>query len=130
MLLGLDKQDRIHFRLPLCLEVNYRYFTELEPPREEEPIHVGRTENLSNGGLLLNADDPPLELAGDLLSGRVGLALSIELAGGEPVRALARVAWIEGLGQGGGCRMGLRFQEITGRSRDRITDLLLETYLG
>ena len=129
MLLGLDKQDRLNFRIAVELPVRYLYIPDGALPRQGEEFLLGTAENLSRGGMLLRTDEPPLGLVGDLLSGRMGMALTIDLGDGEPAKALARVAWVEGMGQGEQIRIGVKFHEITTETKDRITEYVVSQYL-
>ena len=128
MLVGLDKQERLFFRLPTALQVSYRFIPDDPNLGAYLETRRGVVENLSSGGLLMRTEEPPVELVGDLLSGRVVLAVQLELPDG-PLDALARVVWIEGEGRiGSEVRMGLGFQEITSPDRDRITRAVIEAF--
>ncbi len=130
MLVGLDKQERMFFRLPTALEAWYRFIQE-EPAYGVEAVpRRGIVENLSGGGLLLKTEEPPVELVGDLLSGRIGLALHLDLPDG-PLDALGRVVWIEGEGRvGSDVCMGVGFQEITSTDRDRLIRTVIQAFSG
>ena len=129
MLVGMEKQERFFFRLPVKLEVKYKFVPDGVITSRDKGLMQGTTENLSGGGLLLRGEEPPVEIIGDLLSGRMGVAVSLSLPGGE-AKALARVAWVEGVGRiGSDVYMGLKFQEITDHTRDRIIQFLLDSFL-
>ncbi len=128
MLVGLDKQERLFFRLPTALQASYRFIQEEPGSGMDRVPRTGVVENLSGGGLLLRTEEPPVEMVGDLLSGRVALAFHLELPDG-PLDALARVVWIEGEGRlGSDVCMGLEFQEITSRDRDRVIRTVIQAF--
>ncbi len=129
MLVGLDKQERLFFRLPVALKATYRFIPDEPEFGAYRTAREGVVENLSGGGLLLRTEEPPVELVGDLLSGRLGLAIRLDLPGG-PVEALARVAWIESEGRiGSDVHMGLGFQEITTEDRDRVIRAVVDAFM-
>ena len=133
MLVGLDRQDRVFVRLPVELPVEYLFVTDGSFDLDQGPRMGGTVETPSGGGLLLRTAAPPIEIVGELLSNRIGVALSFELPDGEaePVWALATVARVEGVGlPGGEVRLGLRFQEITMATRDRIMAYVVGSYLA
>ena len=124
--LQLQHEHRVFYRLPSRIDVRFRFFDAKEHgagPEWRDAV----SKNLSAGGLLLDAVLPSLQMMGDLLSGRIPVGVSFGLNDGqEPITAMTRVAWLEGLDvTEGSCCMGLRFHEVTGASQDRILDYVI-----
>ena len=92
----------------------------------------GLTENVSVGGLLIHARLPEGGLLSRAILGRAPAAIEFPLPDGypEPVRGIARVAWIETVaGEEEECLLGVRFREMLARDRDRIVEFVVRNCL-
>ncbi len=124
-------EKRNYLRIQAELPVRYRF---LRPgPSGPAPLDTceGRSLNLSGGGLLLLGPIPDVHWVVDLLMEKIIVFVEVDLGGGDgPVRALARVSWLEGLDERTKtCRMGLKFKEITRDAQDRILNYIIESQL-
>jgi c-di-GMP-binding flagellar brake protein YcgR len=126
---SFDSERREFIRISTKLPVQYRYFCDmlLDPKLEES--HDGDTRNLSGGGLLLRAKIPQLEWLPHLLAGKMHVGVTITLTeGSPPLKALTRVAWIEGLDEATGtASLGLVFREITREAQDAVLHHVIRT---
>ena len=87
------------------------------------------TRNVSGGGMFLEIPRLDPDVLEQLLLGEKHLALEIdspELAG--PVRALARVIWVERSG-GDTYGVGVSFVKIDEADRSSVTDFMIDKYL-
>ena len=119
------QEKRKFVRVDSELSVRYRFLSS-DPAFTEGNTYEGRTDNIGGGGLLLTGQVPSVEWITELLMEKVLLALTIDLPEVEPVRAIARVAWLEAIDQNTEvCQLGLMFKEITAENRDRILELVI-----
>ena len=96
---------------------------------DEKKVYEGRTNNIGGGGLLLTGQVPNVDWITELLMEKVLLAVTVDLGDGEPVKAIAKVAWLEAIDQNTEvCQLGLTFKEITGENRDRILDVVIKSH--
>ena len=124
-------EKREYTRLDVSLPVEYRFLAWDNPDLDRE-IYKGETENLSGGGVMLSGSIPEPKWITDLLMGKIimGLKISLPLPGKQPVKALARVSWVESKKtEDNKCLYGLRFKEITSLSRDNIVEFVIENHL-
>lgn len=121
-------------RVPAKLQVHFRELSEADaeaflgieelPPLPSalahSPAYSGHTENLSQGGMSLTGVLHDIG-GGDLRKGRK-LWLEFDLAdGGQPVHAMAVVAWsIQGRGESAKFTAGIMFLGISQGDLDRI----------
>ena len=125
---GVERRRYVHVKASVRLRYKfYHCFDETEA----EEVYEGMTENISGGGVFLRGRIPKAEWIPELLMRRMVLALKMFLpTEAEPVNALARLAWIEGMKEGEEkWGMGLEFQEMSAEDRDRITRFVIKTQL-
>lgn len=128
--LDRELEKREFIRPAVSLEVEYRFVYSSDLSRYPQ-LYRGRTENISGGGLLLRGEVPCRDLVPDLLMGKVLLALRVFLPGvEEPLLALGRVIWVEGLDEGGGGNLevllGVGFREISLRFLDVLIEFVVD----
>lgn len=126
------EQERREFvRVPFEVPVAYRFISQHRDDSELDHAYRGTTTNLSAGGLLLRGEIPLIPWIPDLLMQKMLIGVSLALSdAGAPIRALARVAWIETVEEPAlRCRMGLAFREITAADRDRIFQFVLKSLM-
>ena len=120
------QEQREFVRVVSSLPVKYKFISG-NPDFGDDRIHEGRTDNIGGGGMLLSGQVPSVDWITELLMEKVLVALTIELPDGEPVKMIARVAWLEAIDQNTEvCQLGLTFNEITGEDKDRILDFVIE----
>ena len=124
-------ERRAFVRIRTSLPVRYA-FVGLDGKRLPPGISEGSCANLSAGGLLLQAKIHDLAWGMDLLTQRTAVAVSIPLpALMEPVKALARAAWIETVDAvTHRCNLGLFFRENSQEDRDRLFQFVIREQLG
>lgn len=114
---AVDLKARYKFLSPHCDKVDNRVFE-------------GTTSNISAGGLLLKGQLPGNDWVVDLLLYRVVIGLNLLLPDSDvPLKALARVAWIESLTAQGDCSMGLLFKEVERDTQDRIVQFIIRSQM-
>jgi len=117
---------RIHTDIP----VRYKFLSR-SIPLESEGIFEGTTANLSGSGLLLVGRIPGMSWIPGLLMGEILIGVNILLPLMDaPIKALARVAWIEAFQKGTDkCAMGLRFKEISKENQDEILKYIIKAQI-
>ncbi len=128
---AFESEKREFVRVRVSVPVRYKFLAhDLEHP-ELDRIWDGSTANLSGGGLLLRAKIPDLAWLPALLTGKMKVGVNLILPTYElPVKALTRVAWIEGLEEGTQrALMGLRFLEIPKSAQDEIVKYIIKTQM-
>ena len=125
------KENREFLRVKAQLTVRYRFLSEHRTGPEFQVVFKGKSDNLSGGGFLLQGRIPDESWIPDLLVERIMVGVEIVLPDKqEPVRALARAAWVETVDQTTlECRLGLKFREITRRHQDRLFQFVIENHL-
>lgn len=124
-------ERRRYVRVKASVRVRYKVYHCFSETQSEE-VCEGLTENISSGGIFLRSKLPKAEWIPELLTRRMVLALKIFLpTEQEPVKALARLAWIEGMkeDQKELWGMGLEFAEMSAEDKDRITLFVIKTQL-
>jgi c-di-GMP-binding flagellar brake protein YcgR len=125
-------ENRDYLRVKAKVPVRYRFLSNtVRHPVLGETLQ-GETRDLSGGGLLLKGTIPEESWIPELLMERITIGVSIYLQDvHEPVRALARVAWLNTGSENDldSCRIGLKFVEITREAQDRLFRYILEDLL-
>ncbi len=105
--------DRVHDRIPLCLEVEYR---------TAGAFLVAYSSNLSKGGLFIESD-PPLAVGTDLL-------LRFNVPDSGPIEVRGHVAWIRPTpSEGKPAGMGVEFEHLDSRHGE-VIDHVVATFRG
>ena len=128
--MGVFESERREFiRISVSIPVRYRFLCDGIDHPELTKMWDGDTSNLSGGGLLLRARIPDYDWLPSLLSGRMQVGVNLVLPECDlPVKALSRVAWIEGLDEKSGVAMlGLVFREITRNAQDEVLRYVIQT---
>ena len=116
---GSEKRQFV--RVPVDIEVKYRFIGPSGVAPTPDATYSGKTGNVGAGGLLLVAQLPEAELIADLLMGKVAVALELFLPEHDSISALSRVAWLETVDeQNNTCSIGLTFKEITASAQDAL----------
>ena len=128
---GSDMERREFVRVGVAVPVRY-VFLDMSGNRLPPGISEGSSVNLSAAGLLLQAKLHELPWASELLTQRMAVGLAIALPSEvEPVKALARAAWIETIDPATKrCNLGLRFKEMAREDQDRIFRFVIRTQLA
>lgn len=128
---AFESEKREFTRVRVAVPVKYKFLShELEHP-DLEKIWDGETANLSGGGMLLRGKIPDLNWLPSLLTGKMKMGVNLILPTFDlPVKALTRVAWIEGLEEGTQkALLGLRYVEITKTAQDEILKYIIKTQM-
>lgn len=126
------EQERREFvRVNLDIPVTYKFLSQHRGDSELDHTYRGTTQNISAGGMLLRGEIPLIPWIPELLMQKMLLGVSLGIPDeGPPLRALARVAWIETVEEPTlRCRMGLAFREITVTDRERIFQFVLKSLM-
>jgi c-di-GMP-binding flagellar brake protein YcgR len=116
-----ESEKREFVRIGTDVPVRYKFLSRTVPI-DSEGVYEGTTSNISGSGLLLIGKLPGLSWIPGLLMEEILLGINILLPSLEmPIKALARVAWVEALQKGNEkCALGLRYKEISKESQDEI----------
>lgn len=126
------EQERREFvRVKLEVPVRYKFLAKERIEPELDHVYEGTTWNISGGGLLLAGRIPVFTWLPDLLLSKILIGVNILLPGTDtPIKALARVAWIETIDEGTKrCGIGLKFREITTADRDQIFQFVIRSQM-
>ncbi len=126
------EQERREFvRVHLEIPVTYRFVSQHRDESELDHVYRGTTSNISAGGLLLRGEIPLIPWIPELLMQKMLIGVTLGLPDeGPPVKALARVAWLETVEEPSlRSRMGLAFREITAADRERIFQFILQSLM-
>ena len=126
-----ESEKREFIRVKVAVPVRYKFLSHEHEGPDLEKIWEGTTRNMSGGGILLRGRVPTLEWLPALLTGKMKVGVNLILPSSElPIKALTRVAWIEGLEEETlKAAMGLRFQEITKADQDAILTYVIKTQM-
>jgi hypothetical protein len=121
-----ESDRREYPRLKRSLPVRYKFLSSSVKDPAMERVCDGVTQNVSMGGLLLVGPVPRLDWLKDLLLGRITVGLNLILPDlTDPVKVLARVAWLEATDeQAISLRIGLRIIEVPSEHRRVLSDFL------
>jgi c-di-GMP-binding flagellar brake protein YcgR len=116
-----EKERREFVRVSVEVPVSYRFLSHDAAFKAPE-TYEGVTQDLSGGGLLLQAKVPDPDWIPGLLTEHIFFGVEIRLPGcAEPVRALTRASWVQSAkGEENACLVGLRFKEITRKDMDSV----------
>jgi c-di-GMP-binding flagellar brake protein YcgR len=126
-----ESERREFTRIRVAVPVKYKYLClDVQHPDLSE-IWEGSTSNISSGGFLLRGVVPQLDWLPMLLSGRMQIGVNILLPSFDlPVKALCRVAWMEGLDEeSGNVSIGLLFQELTREQKEEIVRYIIKSQI-
>lgn len=122
-----DRRDFV--RVAVSLPVRYKFLTPGADKRDDT-VYDGTTSNISAGGILLRGKIPANDWLVELLLQKVVLGINMLLPGTQdPVKALARVSWVEGLTVQAQCAMGLIFKEISKENQDKIVQFIIRSQM-
>ena len=126
-----ETEKRLFVRVHTDIPVRYKFLSR-SIPIEAEGIYEGTTANLSGSGLLLVGKIPGMSWIPGLLMGEILVGLNVLLPLiGNPIKALARTAWIEAFQKGSDkCAMGLRFKEISKENQDEILKYIIKAQIN
>ncbi len=116
---------RVHTDIP----VRYKFLS--HSVTIDENVFEGTTCNISSHGLLLFGKVPGMSWIPGLLMSEILLGLNILLPSLDmPVKALARVAWVESFEKGSDkCSLGLKYQEIGKEAQDEILKYIIKAQI-
>ena len=126
-----EPERREFVRVSAVVPVRYS-FLDVDGRRLPPGLSEGATTNLSASGMLLQARLGDLAWVQELLTQRLAVAVSVILPTEmEPVKALARAAWIETIEPDSRrCNLGLMFREITREDQVRLFRFVIRSQLG
>ena len=126
-----QQERREFFRVKLEVPVRYKFLSKFRQAPALTTIHEGATSNISAGGLFLVGHIPDLTWIPDLLMQKMVIGLNLLLPTSEvPIKALARVAWLETLDEATQkCGMGLKFKEISAEDKDKIFQFVIKSQM-
>lgn len=111
---AVDK--RYFYRLEKDLDVRFRINGE-----EQRGEFVGKSRNVSAGGMLLACEPLDVATIERLVTGQPSLACRIRLQAEDWIEATARVTWSEGVH-----RIGVHFIEVAAEDQERIERFVIE----
>lgn len=112
------------------IKVRYRLVQGYTPPTEHPQSTL--SSSVSGGGLFLELPDMDPATVEELLKGEKKLSLEIELPNvAEPIKALAKVVWMEGKKEKDRFfyGAGVSFIRIDENDRDEIINYIIDLYL-
>ncbi len=123
-------ERREFVRIAVVLPVRYSFLD--TAGQRMGSLSEGATTNLSASGMLLQGRLGELAWVQELLTQRMAIAVSVVLPTEvEPVKALARAAWIESIDPASRrCNLGLMFREIAREDQDRLFRFVIRAQLG
>ncbi len=122
-----ESERRGYVRVGAELPVHYKFFSQEDDLGQEEEME-GVTENVSAGGVLLVAQIPNMDWITSLLRQKMYLGIRLDLPGSEPVKTLARVAWVGAMDEDARtCNLGLQFKEITKDDQEKLFKYVIST---
>ena len=126
-----EPERREFVRVSVVVPVRYA-FLDAAGQRLPSGLSEGATTNLSASGMLLQGRLGDVAWTQELLTQRMAVAVSVVLPTEvEPVKALARAAWIETIDPASRrCNLGLLFREITREDQDRLFRFVIRAQLG
>ena len=97
----------------------------------DESIYEGTTSRISAHGFLLLAKIPQMSWIPGLLTEKIVIGVNILVPSLDvPVKALARVAWVEAMTEGSEkCALGLTFKEISKANQDELLKYMIRSQL-
>lgn len=127
---NFEAERREFVRVNVDVPIRYKFLS-TDPFRKFNTIFDGKTNNISGGGLLLVGKVPDFKMITELLMQKVVIGINVILPSSpEPIKALARVAWIEAIDESTQeCAMGLKFKEITKEHQDKIFQFVIRSQL-
>ena len=126
-----DSEKRQFVRIPVNVDVEYRFICQEDGAPISDQTFTGHTGNIGAGGFLLVGPVPAHDLISDLLMRRVVVVVTILLPDHQPIQALARAAWLEAVDQAHQtCSMGLTFKEITLAAQDELFRFIINAVSG
>lgn len=128
---AFESERRQFTRIRKAIEVHYKFLSVDEKHADLERIWEGTSTNLSSGGLLLTGVIPQLDWLPMLLSGRMQIGVNLILPTSDaPIKALCRVAWIEGFEENTKtASMGMVFQEIASDHLESVVHYIIRTQI-
>jgi c-di-GMP-binding flagellar brake protein YcgR len=126
-----ETERREFVKVSSDIPVRYKFLSRTVPI-DSEGVHEGTTSHLSAHGLLLVGKVPGLSWIPGLLMEEIVLGINVLLPSMDvPVKALARVAWVEAIKKGcDKCPMGLRFLEISKESQDELLKYVIKLQIA
>ena len=118
-------ERRRYVRVDAEVPVRYKFFSQEDDLALGEEFE-GKTKNVSAGGILLTVRIPNMDWITSLLRQKMYLGIKLELPDREPVRTLARVAWVGSMDEETQtCALGLSFKEITKADQDKLFEYII-----
>ena len=123
-----EKSEFIH--LQTDIPVRYKFLSKTVPV-DSEGIFEGTSRSLSSHGLMLSGKVPGMSWIPGLLMGEILIGINMLFPHLDaPIKALARVAWIEAFEKGSEkCALGLKYKEITKEGQDEILRYIIKAQI-
>lgn len=125
-----ESERKEFVRIQTDIPVRYKFLSrEMKP--DCDAIFEGTTSDLSGAGLLLIGKIPSPSWIPALLMERILIGANLILPSCDaPLKALARVAWVEAFREGSDkCAMGLKFKEIAKEAQDEILKYVIKVQM-
>ena len=127
----LPAERRQFVRIRLEVPVLYKFLCQHRQDPELREVYEGTTRDISAGGILLHGKVALLDWVPELLQHKIAVGVNLFLPEDQvPIKALARVAWIEPIeARTNCCALGLGFREITQQDKDRIFRYVIKSQI-
>ncbi len=124
-LIRSERRSYIRFQLKEAVSVRFKVVIRAEGDKAIVS-HQVKTKNVSGGGMFLETPLLKPKLLEGLLQGTHELLLEIDTpAVSRPIKALAKVVWVEGKNSDG-YGVGVSFLSINEEDRDKLMNYLIE----
>lgn len=125
-----ESERKSFVKINIDIPVRYKFLSKVIDLADEN-IYEGTTARISGHGLLLVGRIPSVSWIPGLLMEKIVLGLNILLPSIDvPVKALARVAWVEAIPEGTEkCAFGMAFKEISKECQDQILKYIIRAQI-
>ena len=113
------------------ISVRYKFLSKVIDLGDDS-IYEGTTSRIAASGCLLSGKIPSVSWIPGLLMGKIVIGVNILLPNVmTPVKALARVAWVEAIPEGSEkCTLGLTFKEISKEHQDELLRYMIRAQIS
>ena len=126
-----ESEKKEFVRVNTDIPIRYKFLSKTVPV-DTEGIFEGSTAHLSGSGLLLVGKIPSVSWIPALLADEIFIGINLLLPSLDvPVKALARVAWVESFVKGNErCALGLKYKEISKEHQDEILKYIIKAQIA
>ena len=124
-----ETSKRDFVRIPTDIPVRYKFLSKTIQI-DTESVFEGVTNAIAGSGLLLVGKLPSLSWIPSLLMHEIVLGVNMLLPAQDmPIKALAKVGWVEKFEKGHPCPIGLRFHEIAKPHQDLLLKYVIKAQI-